>query len=444
MTTLPIPQAVGNVDVLRKFLNVTSSDWPLLLAWLIGTFMPSGPYPVLVLTGEQGSAKSTVTRVLRSLVDPSTVPLRSLPREERDLAITAGNSWVIALDNVSSLPPWLSDAISRLSTGGGFTTRELYTNSEEVLFTAARPVVLNGIGDIATRSDLLDRAIIVTLPNISDHKRRTEAAFWGEFEMVRPMVLTALITAVTLALRNAKDVRLDKVPRMADFVKWVVAAAPYIGLEPKDFLEAYAGNRRSVHELALESSPVGFKIINLAEELPDGDEWTGTATELLDKLSIGVGDTAQRRKDWPKSAGVLSGTLRRLAPNLRAVGIEVTWGGKGSGASKQRAITIRKVRISSSPSSLASHNTNPAQEWDDGDARDDEEPTYSNTFDQREAILGMPVKKAIEIWRSEGAPVIYLAPGENCLDLAKLLSAPGVSRRNLEAIRQWLNKQQDK
>lgn len=338
MVALPAPQKGEAVGALRDLLNVASADWPLLLAWLVGSLMPSGPYPVLVLTGEQGSAKSTVARMIRSLVDPSTIPLRSLPREERDLVISAGNSWIIAFDNVSYLMPWLSDALCRLATGGGFATRELYANADEMLFTATRPVILNGIGDIATRSDLLDRAIIIVLPTIPNDKRRTEVDLWKEFELVCPIILTSLLDAISLALRDAGIVKLNGMPRMADFAKWVVAAIPALGIAPNDFLVAYRENIQDIHGLVLESTPVARMIKILASELPDGGEWVGTATELLGKLSFDVGETAERRKDWPKSAKALGGILNRLIPNLRAIGVDITRN-RGSG---ERLIYIRK------------------------------------------------------------------------------------------------------
>ena len=105
-------------------------------------------------------------KVLKKLIDPSEPLLRSLPRESRDLYIAASNSWVVSLDNVSGLRIWLSDDLCRLATGGGFATRELYTEDEEKIFSALRPVILNGIEEIATRSDLLDRCILLELPMI--------------------------------------------------------------------------------------------------------------------------------------------------------------------------------------------------------------------------------------------------------------------------------------
>jgi hypothetical protein len=189
MLPLPTPSLPGGVEELRRFINIREEDeasWRLLLAWILQALRPKGPYPVLILQGEQGSAKSTVERLLRALVDPSTAPLRTTPRNERDLIIAATNSWCAAFDNISTLRPWLSDAYCRLGTGGRFSTRELYTDSEEVLFDATRPVILNGITDVATRPDLLDRGLIVTLPPIPEEKRKPEAELWRDFEKARP------------------------------------------------------------------------------------------------------------------------------------------------------------------------------------------------------------------------------------------------------------------
>src|SRR5215207_1761873 len=179
--------------LLRRFFNVSDEEnLRLLVAWLLQALRPRGPFPVLLLQGEQGSAKSTAERLLRALVDPSVAPLRTTPRNERDLYIAATNAWVIALDNISNLQPWLSDALCRLSTGGGFGTRTLYENREEELFDGMKPVILNGITDVATRPDLLDRALIVSLPPIPDEARKPEADLSREFEDARPAILASL------------------------------------------------------------------------------------------------------------------------------------------------------------------------------------------------------------------------------------------------------------
>ena len=123
MREIPPPLSDGSLEVLRSFLNLSDEDFVLAVAWILAALGLDGPYPVLVLTGEQGSAKSTCARILRSLVDPHDAPLRSVPREERDLFISARNAHVLAFDNLSAVSSWLSDALCRISTGGGYASR---------------------------------------------------------------------------------------------------------------------------------------------------------------------------------------------------------------------------------------------------------------------------------------------------------------------------------
>jgi hypothetical protein len=146
MLPLPVPNHNGDIKELRSFLNVQNDeDFALVVAFPVAALGGRGPFAVLALTGEHGTAKSTLTRIIRTLCDPNSAPLRSLPRNDRDLFVSANNGYVLAFDNVSKLPGWLSDSLCRLATGGGFGTRELYTDSEEVLFDAMRPIILNGI-----------------------------------------------------------------------------------------------------------------------------------------------------------------------------------------------------------------------------------------------------------------------------------------------------------
>lgn len=317
---LPEPAAGGDIGELWRFVHVVPHDRPLILGALVMLFNPSGPYPILNLLGEQGSGKSTAARVLRALIDPNAAPIRAEPREARDLMIAATNGWTVVLDNLSGIQPWLSDALCRLSTGGGFVTRELYTDREEAIFDAQRPVILNGITDLATRSDLLDRSILVRLPRLPDDQRRSEAAFWREFEALNSRLLGCLMDAVSCALRNRDTVKLARLPRMADAAIWAEAAAPALGLAPGEFLEAYERNRTAANEVALDGSPWASV---LSELLAASDGvWSGTAGALLNALTSRRGE-GRAPRGWPESPRGMSAALRRLAPNLRAIGVDV-------------------------------------------------------------------------------------------------------------------------
>ncbi|MBT9260210.1 MAG: hypothetical protein KM310_10765 [Clostridiales bacterium] len=341
---LPEPERGGSLEELRPFVNLADeAGWRLLVAWLVGALSPWGPYPILILQGEQGSAKSTTARVLRALVDPNAAPLRTAPRDERDLTIAANNGWLLAADNLSGIPPWLSDAFCRIATGGGFATRELYSDADEVIFEATRPVLLNGIEAVATRHDLLDRAIILDLPPIPEERRRPEADFWAAFEVVRPRVLGALLDAVAAALRNRDTVRLERLPRMADFAVWVTAAEEALPWPAGGFMEAYAGNRAEAVEAALEADAVAAAVRSFMESR---ETWEGTATELLNELEAYAPERAHEGKGWPNTPQSLSGRLRRAATFLRQVGIDADWGSREPGTGRRLWVLKRLKRES--------------------------------------------------------------------------------------------------
>ena len=320
MQALPDPLR-GNLDLLWRFVNITDpDDRRLVLAWLSAAMRPTGPFPLLALQGEQGTAKSSLERLLRSLIDPSVCMLRVPPRDERDLMIAARNGWVIALDNLSGLQPWLSDGLCRLATGGGFATRELYSDADELLIDVQRPIVLNGIDDIATRQDLIDRAIIVNLEPIPDEKRKPETEFWRAFSAAKPAILGGLLDRVTRALREIDHTHLNSLPRMADFALWASAAEP--DNERGKFMSAYIGNRTSAIEAGLEGSPVATELRKLID---DQERWVGTATELLSLLESRATEATTGLRAWPKTPRTLSSQIRRLATGLRFVGVNVVF-----------------------------------------------------------------------------------------------------------------------
>jgi len=345
MRALPEPATGGTITTLRRFLNLGSdTNWILCLAWLVAACRPKGPYPMLLLQGEQGSAKSTTAKLLRKLIDPSVSPVRTPPRDDRDLLIAAANSWVISYDNLSGIPPWLSDALCRLATGGGFSTRELFTDSDEVFFDAMRPVILNGIDHLAERADLADRALILNLPPIEEHNRKDEAQLYAEFEHDLPKILGALFTVVCGALANLPRTRLERKPRMADFALWATAAEQALGFDPGTFIRAYSGNREEAVQETLEADPVGAAIIALMDSLGDqrkAEHWEGTCKELQQALEPLVEEGARKSRSWPKSPQATSGRLRRLATFLRESGIHITLPSKaGKG---RRVLAIARI-----------------------------------------------------------------------------------------------------
>ncbi|MBK8209100.1 MAG: toprim domain-containing protein [Rhodospirillales bacterium] len=336
MRPLPVPVRSGSLDDLRPFLNVANeSDLVLIVSWLVAALAGRSPYPALEVTGEQGSAKSTMTAVLRFFVDPNAAPIRSLPREERDLFIAASNGHVLAFDNVSSLPFWLSDALCRLSTGGGWSCRQLYTDSDEVIFDGTRPTVMNGIVDFVDRPDLADRTIGIVLTAIAEDVRRP-----GDGVVVRrragaPGILGALLDMVAFGLRELPEVRLERLPRMADFALWATACEGAVW-KRGTFLQAFEANRREMVENVLEGDPVTASVRSLMDAC---GTWRGTATGLLGALAEHVDDGTRKSKGWPATPRALSARLRRGATFLRKVGIETRFDDR-EGHARNRLIHI--------------------------------------------------------------------------------------------------------
>jgi len=322
MLPLPVPATGGSVELLRPFLNIsTDDDFVLLVSFVLVALTPRAPYPVLAIAGSHGGAKSTLVELLRLLVDPSTTLLRTLPREDRELFIQARNGHMLAFDNLSSLPPWTSDALCRIADGAGFAVRSLFTDDDEVLFGGARPIVLSGIEDFVTRPDLADRTVAITLEEVGEEQRRRKGALLREFEEAQPLILGALLNALACGLRRVPDIRLAKLPRLADFATWATACEAAC-FHDGAFMAAFTRNREEAIRTVLEADVVATAVLQFMDIR---ESWEGTATELLGDLAAIVGEAATKKKTWPPAANALSGRLRRAAPFLRKRGIGVEW-----------------------------------------------------------------------------------------------------------------------
>jgi putative DNA primase/helicase len=342
MLPLPLPKKSTNAfRRLQRIVPLKGDDFKLFVTFLITSLVPPGPYPILVLQGEQGTGKSYLSKLIKRLIDPSKAPIRALPKNTEDLLIAARNTWLLCFDNITGLKPWQSDLLCCLATNAGWTTRKHYNNLEEVYVEVCRPVVLNGIGDFITRNDLADRVILLNLPVMDKSKRQPEYVLNRKYQHVHPYVLGAVANAISVALRDIKDIEIDGYARMADFTRWGAAMAPAVGWSKSRFLKAYDRNRKRMSFLYFETDLVASAVVAFVEsrarsELP----WTGTATKLLSLLAKEVDHELRHSRNWPKAANVLAGRLRLAAPSLREKGIQVKFLRSGG---------ERKVKISLLP-----------------------------------------------------------------------------------------------
>ncbi len=465
------PQRGGVLEEFDRFINVTSPARQLLIhIYIITALVPELPHPILVSYGDQGSGKSLLFRLLKKLIDPSLLETTSPPNNLREFVQLASHHLVIYLDNLTSLPDWLSDAFSRLSTGESLSKRMLYTDDDDVVYALRRLAGINGINLVVSKPDILDRCLIFSLERIPEGRRKPERKIWAEFEEARPRLVGAIFDALSGAMREFANIKLEYLSRMADFTEWGYAAARALGYGESAFLSAYKENLAEQNEAALESSPIAVAVRNFMQ---DRQDWQGSPSELLKELG-NITEKAGidiRSRLWPKDARWLGRRLREVRPNLTQDGIAVDDGKPGG----KRYIALRRIgennanlaadAMPDTGSKLAQSGKNDGNKSDDatsiatrhqmvkqiesGKSGDSGIKFLLSSKEERKKdhlfLLSsgrqITYEEAVVIWKGEGAPVVHLGPGENCFDLKRLLLSQSQIRPcHLEAIARWLER----
>ncbi|MCL2716597.1 MAG: hypothetical protein FWD68_19040 [Alphaproteobacteria bacterium] len=291
-----------------------------------------------------GSAKSTFSAIRRSLVDPNSAPLRTLPREDRNLFIAATNGHVLAFDNLSGIPVATADTLCRLATGGGFAVRSLFTDSDETMFNGARPIIAKGIDDFVTRPDLADRSIFLTLAAIPEDARRLERDVWAAFDKAKPAVRARYTKRWRVACGRCLSQNWNGCLawRTSPFGRLLVAA----GFGPAArswFMAAYGANRKGLVASVIEANPVASAIMEL---MADRGLWHGTNAELLELLGRITGEPGIKSTAWPSSTLALGRVLHRVVTPLREAGLEMEFARSG----QKRTVTLSRGRLGSKTS----------------------------------------------------------------------------------------------
>jgi hypothetical protein len=318
------PERGGDAKNLLNFVPIRGSKQQLLfLVSTIVNFFPHIARAIQMYKGPQGSAKSTTARMEKNLIDPSKMELITLHKEIRELAQQLDQHYLLPFDNITSLNSSSSDALCRAITGGGFSKRKLYTDADNIIFTFKRAIILNGINTVGNKPDLLDRSIIFNLDRIEEKDRKPEEDFWKEFGRQKSKILGGMFDVLSEALKILPVVKIDRLPRMADFARCGSAIAQALGYSQEEFLEAYNENLGWQNEHAIEESPVASTIMILANEIIS--EWEGTSSELLRELKriAGTEGIEVSAKTFPKSPSALSRRINEVKVNLLAKGIEV-------------------------------------------------------------------------------------------------------------------------
>lgn len=311
---LPMPEPHGDLDCLREILNVREDYLPLVKGILVASLIPDIPHPVVLLNGEQGTGKTTFATFVTGLFDPSPAPVRSPPRDPEQWAVAAAGSYAVVLDNISSIPPWLSDALCKACTGDGWLRRRLYTDGDIAVLSFRRVVFLTSIDTGALRGDLADRLVSVMLERIDDARRLTEAKLKPRYREKLPRMMGGLFDLACRVLKQLGTLEETPLPRMADFGRVLLAMDRELGT---DSMAKFLAQRDLIASDVVDDDPVGPLLIALLEQQP---EFVGNMKELDARLR----QQGEPGPGWPKTARGLSGAIRRLAPALSRRGIEVT------------------------------------------------------------------------------------------------------------------------
>lgn len=327
---LPTPTP-GTIDNLNQVINVEADDLSIAIAHQVAALC-GVPVPIILLRGPQGAAKTSTAKALALCVDPSPAPVRSVPRDQEAWAVTAGGSFVVVLDNIDTIPDWLSDALCRAVTGEGYLRRALYTDGAISVVAFRRAIVMTGIDPGAMRGDLSDRLVEIDLLGIDDRDREEDAVMAARLADAHPAILGAILDITANVLAILPEVHLERKPRMADFGR-ILAAVDRI-LET-NALDRYMAQRGKLQREAAEGDPIGAAIIAFMSAR--SETWAGTATELLDAIR-----PERPGREWPKTGRGMSAMLRRLATSLRAADVIVTMPDDQSrqGHARDRIVTL--------------------------------------------------------------------------------------------------------
>lgn len=357
---LPDPVKGGKLPGIHNHLAIKSDDDKLLVeASLVACAFPDIPRPAITFHGPQGASKTTTARILKSLTDPSLTESIDLGKSPADLAQCLDHHGVPCFDNLTSIPGWAADLLCRAVTGGAFSKRELYSDDSDIILSFKRLMIVTGINIPTHAPDLLDRLLLIELERIAPDKRMDEATFWAQFNADKPKLFGALLDAIAGTLKHLPMVKLDRMPRMADFARIACAYAEYAGIGSEKMLDIIMQHTARQTQEVLDSDPVATAIRDFVQK---HGTWTGTAGELL--VLLNAMPPVQKPDGWPKQANKLTRKINVLHATLNEVGISVRRDRTGT----NRKMTLESSADSSSQPSQPSQPNKHAGSGDDGKA----------------------------------------------------------------------------
>jgi len=307
-------------DEYVSLMNLSSEEDQLLfMGYAASLFIPEIDHPIIMPIGPQGSAKTTMSLMTKMLIDPSKTPLLTVPDNAEKLPMMFYFNHFPVFDNCKYFPQEASDMFCRACTGGGISTRKLYTDMEEVCFAFHSPIILNGVTAPSMSQDFIDRTMIINLDRILEQNRKEKDIIEQKRDDLLPRVRGYLMGIVADAM-SADPPTPTLLPRLADFARKADACATAMGFKQGSYIETYIQAARDSAKEAVRSDVVAEALLEYLEE---NGSWDGSASELMKLLAERVGPNT-KSPNWPKDSTRFSDALfGRLRPGLNLLGWNV-------------------------------------------------------------------------------------------------------------------------
>jgi hypothetical protein len=337
-------------DIFDRFINlinVKTEDSKLLLkCYIIGLLIPGIPKAILMLHGEPNSAKTTLLELIKMLIDPCSTRTLTCRNESDELAQLFSHNYLPYFDNLSYISDWMSDAFCRAVTGDSFSKRKLYTDNEDIFYTFMRCIGFSGVNIAASKSDLLNRGLIIELERIPSDRQRQVNKIWKDFDEIKPQLLGYIFDtlAKVLNIRQTSHIEVKGLPRLADWAETCELISRCMGYKDNQFIEAFRRNVKLQNEAAIEDSAIAQTIITFME---DKQTWDGTPTELLGllvEIAARLSVNTKNQKVWPAKPNVLTRRLKYIISNLKEFGISVYYADNST--TKNKRLCIEKKTFS--------------------------------------------------------------------------------------------------
>lgn len=346
-------------------LRIIPSEQLLFKVHIIHLFFQKYQTPIMVITGEHGSMKTTRTKAVKKLIDPTSTNSGSLPSRFEDIPNNFNNQYLAVFDNISGLRPKISDMFCRAITGEEIPKRKLYSDNDEFVFSYERKIILNGIAPVLNQQDFNDRSLFYETLHIPEDEKMTDSEFWQRYDKLLPSVLHEVFKIISKTLKNHSDIGLKIQPksRMADFEKTGETISQSMGYKPGEFLKVYSKKRLSSSLEGIEDYPIIGLIEKLFENRDGGYENSmASFHQLLVGMAIQEGiDHKSKDSNFPKQPNQISNQIKILRPSLRRLGYNIRIEKYTSNDKKYNknnaVIYIEKIKDKDPKDSKGTHNT---------------------------------------------------------------------------------------